>query len=114
VNFRGNVQTRLKKLQEGIVDATMLAKVDTIATLTRTLTLTLTTLTPTPTPTLTLTLSLTPTLTPTLTLTLTLTQAGLNRMNLDHEITAVLEWDTCLPAVAQATTLALTLTLTLL
>lgn len=53
VNFRGNVQTRLKKLQEGIVDATMLAK------------------------------------------------AGLNRMNLDHEITAVLEWDTCLPAVAQ-------------
>ena len=26
VNFRGNVQTRLKKLQEGIVDATMLAK----------------------------------------------------------------------------------------
>merc|ERR1719472_168082 len=22
-------------------------------------------------------------------------------MNLDHEITAVLEWDTCLPAVAQ-------------
>lgn len=53
VNFRGNVQTRLKKLQEGIVDATMLAK------------------------------------------------AGLNRMNLGHEITAVLEWDTCLPAVAQ-------------
>jgi len=26
VNFRGNVQTRLKKLQEGIVDATLLAK----------------------------------------------------------------------------------------
>jgi len=53
VNFRGNVQTRLKKLQEGIVDATMLAK------------------------------------------------AGLNRMNLEEHITAVLEWDTCLPAVAQ-------------
>jgi len=53
VNFRGNVQTRLKKLQEGIVDATMLAK------------------------------------------------AGLNRMNLGHEITAVLEWETCLPPVAQ-------------
>jgi len=53
VNFRGNVQTRLKKLDEGIVDATMLAK------------------------------------------------AGLNRMNLEEHITAVLEWDTCLPAVAQ-------------
>jgi len=53
VNFRGNVQTRLKKLEEGIVDATMLAK------------------------------------------------AGLNRMNLEEHITAVLEWDTCLPAVAQ-------------
>jgi len=53
VNFRGNVQTRLKKLSEGIVDATMLAK------------------------------------------------AGLNRMNLEEHITAVLEWDTCLPAVAQ-------------
>ena len=26
VNFRGNVQTRLKKLGEGIVDATLLAK----------------------------------------------------------------------------------------
>jgi hydroxymethylbilane synthase len=26
VNFRGNVQTRLKKLSEGIVDATLLAK----------------------------------------------------------------------------------------
>jgi hydroxymethylbilane synthase len=25
VNFRGNVQTRLKKLREGVVDATMLA-----------------------------------------------------------------------------------------
>jgi len=53
VNFRGNVQTRLKKLQEGIVDATLLAK------------------------------------------------AGLNRMNLAEHITAVLEWDTMLPAVAQ-------------
>jgi len=53
VNFRGNVQTRLKKLQEGIVDATMLAK------------------------------------------------AGLNRMNMEEHITEVLEWDTCLPAVAQ-------------
>ena len=30
-----------------------------------------------------------------------LAKAGLNRMNLGHEITAVLEWDTCLPAVAQ-------------
>ena len=53
VNFRGNVQTRLKKLGEGIVDATLLAK------------------------------------------------AGLNRMQLDGEITAVLEWDQMLPAVAQ-------------
>jgi len=53
VNFRGNVQTRLKKLGEGIVDATMLAK------------------------------------------------AGLNRMNLEEHITAVLDWDTMLPAVAQ-------------
>ena len=26
VNFRGNVQTRLRKLEEGIVDATLLAK----------------------------------------------------------------------------------------
>ena len=32
-----------------------------------------------------------------------LAKAGLNRMNLGHEITAVLEWDTCLPAVAQVT-----------
>jgi len=53
VNFRGNVQTRLKKLDEGIVDATMLAK------------------------------------------------AGLNRMGLEEHITAVLEWDTMLPATAQ-------------
>jgi len=53
VNFRGNVQTRLKKLDEGIVDATLLAK------------------------------------------------AGLNRMQLDGHITAVLEWDEMLPAVAQ-------------
>jgi len=53
VNFRGNVQTRLKKLSEGIVDATLLAK------------------------------------------------AGLNRMNLEEHITAVLEWDEMLPAVAQ-------------
>jgi hydroxymethylbilane synthase len=53
VNFRGNVQTRLKKLGEEIVDATMLAK------------------------------------------------AGLNRMGMEEHITAVLEWDTCLPAVAQ-------------
>ena len=30
-----------------------------------------------------------------------LAKAGLNRMNLGHEITAVLAWDTCLPAVAQ-------------
>merc|ERR1719231_2015928 len=53
VNFRGNVQTRIKKLGEGIVDATLLAK------------------------------------------------AGLNRMNLEEHITAVLEWDEMLPAVAQ-------------
>jgi len=53
VNFRGNVQTRLKKLGEGIVDATLLAK------------------------------------------------AGLNRMQLTDHITAVLEWDEMLPAVAQ-------------
>jgi hydroxymethylbilane synthase len=53
VNFRGNVQTRLKKLGEGIVDATLLAK------------------------------------------------AGLNRMGMDEHVTAVLEFDTMLPAVAQ-------------
>jgi len=53
VNFRGNVQTRLKKLSEGIVDATLLAK------------------------------------------------AGLNRMGMTEHITAVLEWDEMLPAVAQ-------------
>jgi len=53
VNFRGNVQTRLKKLGEGIVDATLLAK------------------------------------------------AGLNRMGMTEHITAVLEWDEMLPAVAQ-------------
>jgi len=53
VNFRGNVQTRLKKLGEGIVDATLLAK------------------------------------------------AGLNRMGMTEHITAVLEWDMMLPAVAQ-------------
>mmetsp|Transcript_31126 Transcript_31126/g.85160 ORF Transcript_31126/g.85160 Transcript_31126/m.85160 type:complete len:360 (+) Transcript_31126:1-1080(+) len=53
VNFRGNVQTRLKKLNENIVDATLLAL------------------------------------------------AGLKRMEMTQYITAVLEWDEMLPAVAQ-------------
>jgi len=53
VNFRGNVQTRLRKLDEGVVDATLLA------------------------------------------------YAGLKRMDMADEATAVLEWDEMLPAVAQ-------------
>mmetsp|Transcript_14207 Transcript_14207/g.44021 ORF Transcript_14207/g.44021 Transcript_14207/m.44021 type:complete len:335 (-) Transcript_14207:78-1082(-) len=53
VNFRGNVQTRLRKLDEGVVDATLLA------------------------------------------------YAGLKRMDMADEVTAVLEWDEMLPAVAQ-------------
>jgi len=53
VNFRGNVQTRLKKLNENIVDATLLAL------------------------------------------------AGLKRMEMTQHLTAVLEWDEMLPAVAQ-------------
>jgi hydroxymethylbilane synthase len=53
VNFRGNVQTRLRKLDEGVVDATLLA------------------------------------------------YAGLKRMDMADEATAVLEWEEMLPAVAQ-------------
>lgn len=53
VNFRGNVQTRLRKLDEGVVDATLLA------------------------------------------------YAGLKRMDMQDEATAVLEMDEMLPAVAQ-------------
>lgn len=53
VNFRGNVQTRLKKLNDKVVDFTLLAL------------------------------------------------AGLNRMNMAEEATAVLEWDEMLPAIAQ-------------
>jgi len=53
VNFRGNVQTRLRKLDEGVVDATLLA------------------------------------------------YAGLKRMDMADEATAVIEWDEMLPAVAQ-------------
>ncbi|MCW8863170.1 MAG: hydroxymethylbilane synthase [Rhodospirillales bacterium] len=51
--FRGNVQTRLRKLEEGVVDATLLAL------------------------------------------------AGLNRMDMAHVATAVIETDVLLPAVAQ-------------
>eukprot|EP00968_Pinguiococcus_pyrenoidosus_P011202 scaffold895_cov315-Pinguiococcus_pyrenoidosus.AAC.51 len=53
VNFRGNVQTRLRKLNEGVVDATLLAL------------------------------------------------AGLNRMDMSHVATSVLEYEEILPAVAQ-------------
>lgn len=53
VNFRGNVQTRLRKLSEGVVDATLLAL------------------------------------------------AGLSRMDMTEHITAVIEQDEMLPAVAQ-------------
>lgn len=53
VNFRGNVQTRLRKLNDGVVDATLLAL------------------------------------------------AGLLRMDMSHEATAILEEEQMLPAVAQ-------------
>lgn len=53
VNFRGNVQTRLRKLDEGVVDATLLA------------------------------------------------YAGLKRMNMEDELTRILEFEEMLPAVAQ-------------
>mmetsp|Transcript_4758 Transcript_4758/g.12282 ORF Transcript_4758/g.12282 Transcript_4758/m.12282 type:complete len:342 (-) Transcript_4758:515-1540(-) len=53
VNFRGNVQTRLRKLDEGVVDATLLA------------------------------------------------YAGLKRMDMEDELTQILDYDEMLPAVAQ-------------
>ena len=53
VNFRGNVQTRLRKLDEGVVDATLLA------------------------------------------------YAGLRRMDMADEATAILEFEEMLPAVSQ-------------
>mmetsp|Transcript_6576 Transcript_6576/g.9124 ORF Transcript_6576/g.9124 Transcript_6576/m.9124 type:complete len:400 (-) Transcript_6576:448-1647(-) len=53
VNFRGNVQTRLKKLGDGVVDATMLAL------------------------------------------------AGLKRMNMEEHLTAIIEQEEMLPAIAQ-------------